>query len=69
MCARLDARSRPGRLKQWLNFLRRRFPEAQTAYQTLKTINDPALIDKWLAGVLRAQADSTPAREERLQAV
>ncbi|UUZ68921.1 hypothetical protein LP416_03510 [Polaromonas sp. P2-4] len=25
------------------------------AYQTLKTINDPALIDEWLAGVVRAQ--------------
>ncbi|MDP3172609.1 MAG: tRNA-dihydrouridine synthase, partial [Polaromonas sp.] len=34
VCSRLDARSRPGRLKQWLNFLRRRFPEAETAYQS-----------------------------------
>jgi tRNA-dihydrouridine synthase C len=63
VCTRLDARSRPGRLKQWLNFLRRRFPEAETAYQSLKTINDPALIDRWLAGVLRAQA----AGEQGLQ--
>lgn len=55
VCTRLDARSRPGRLKQWLNFLRRRFPEAETAYQSLKTINDPALIDRWLAGVLQDQ--------------
>jgi len=51
VCTRLDARSRAGRLKQWLNFLRRRFPEAEAAYQTLKTINDPLLIDAWLAGV------------------
>ncbi len=49
VCTRLDARSRAGRLKQWLNFLRRRFPEAEVAYQLLKTINDPALIDEWLA--------------------
>ncbi|MBA3592819.1 MAG: tRNA-dihydrouridine synthase [Pseudomonadota bacterium] len=63
VCSRLDARSRPGRLKQWLNFLRRRFPEAETAYQSLKSINDPALIDRWLAGVLQAQA----AGEELLQ--
>ena len=47
-------KSSAGRLKQWLNFLRRRFPEAETAYQLLKTINDPALIDEWLAGVVRA---------------
>ena len=51
VCTRLDARSRAGRLKQWLNFLRRRFPEAEIAYQQLRTINDPALIDVWLAGI------------------
>ena len=49
VCARLDKRSQAGRLKQWLNFLRRRFPEAEIAYQALKPINDPALIDEWLA--------------------
>jgi tRNA-dihydrouridine synthase C len=54
VCTRLDTRSRAGRLKQWLNFLRRRFPEAETAYQQLRTINDPALIDVWLAGMVRA---------------
>ncbi|MBT9476226.1 MAG: tRNA-dihydrouridine synthase [Polaromonas sp.] len=51
VCTRLDARSRPGRLKQWLNFLRRSFPEAETAYQQLKGVNDPVLIDAWLAGM------------------
>jgi tRNA-dihydrouridine synthase C len=58
VCTRLDSRARAGRLKQWLNFLRRRFPEAETAYQSLKTINDPALIDVWLAGVLQARLAS-----------
>ncbi|MBC7444719.1 MAG: tRNA-dihydrouridine synthase [Polaromonas sp.] len=61
VCARLDARARAGRLKQWLNFLRRRFPEAESAYQQLRTINDPALIDAWLAALLRAQAPAGPA--------
>jgi len=55
VCTRLDARSRAGRLKQWLNFLRRRFPEAETAYQQIKGINDPELIDAWLTGVVQAQ--------------
>ncbi len=59
VCSRLDARSRAGRLKQWLNFLRRRFPEAETAYQALKTVNDPLLVDAWLAGLLR-EADAPP---------
>ncbi len=49
VCTRLDTRARAGRLKQWLNFLRRRFPEAEVAYQCLKTINDPTVIDEWLA--------------------
>lgn len=46
---RLDNKAQAGRLKQWLNFLRRRFPEAEVAYQALKTINNPALVDAWLA--------------------
>ena len=46
---RLDNKAQAGRLKQWLNFLRRRFPEAELAYQSLKTINNPALVDAWLA--------------------
>jgi tRNA-dihydrouridine synthase C len=55
VCSRLDSRSRAGRLKQWLNFLRRRFPEAEAAYQLLKPINDPVLVGEWLALALRAQ--------------
>lgn len=60
VCTRLEARSRAGRLKQWLNFLRRRFPEAETAYQQLRTINDPALIDAWLAEVMQTQPGVAP---------
>ena len=48
VCTRLDSRSRAGRLKQWLNFLRRRFPEAELAYQQIRTSNDPAFIDAWM---------------------
>lgn len=62
VCARLDARSRAGRLKQWLNFLRRRFPEAQAAYQRLKIVNDPALVDAWLAGL---EQSPSPCRREK----
>ena len=53
VCTRLDSKSRAGRLKQWLNFLRRRFPEAEVAYQALKRVNDPAVIDAWLVTNLR----------------
>jgi tRNA-dihydrouridine synthase C len=58
---RLDNKAQAGRLKQWLNFLRRRFPEAEVAYQSLKTINNPALVDAWLAAAMgshRAQQEN-----------
>ncbi len=55
VCTRLDSRSRAGRLKQWLNFLRRRFPEAELAYQQIRTSNDPAFIDAWMR---QAQLDA-----------
>ncbi len=67
VCTRLDSRSRAGRLKQWLNFLRRRFPEAEAAYQLLKTINDPVLIDEWLAGLVQAQLAANPHTSPALQ--
>jgi tRNA-dihydrouridine synthase C len=55
VCSRLDAHSRAGRLKQWLNFLRRRYPEAEQAYQVLRTVNNPAAISQWLATALDKQ--------------
>jgi tRNA-dihydrouridine synthase C len=49
VCSRLERRQQAGRLKQWLNFLRRRYPEAEVAYMALRTINDAAAIDAWFA--------------------
>ncbi|MBG6076134.1 tRNA-dihydrouridine synthase C [Polaromonas sp. CG_9.11] len=67
VCTRLDARARAGRLKQWLNFLRRRFPEAEIAYQQIRTVNDPVLIDAWLAGVVQRQEGPRPLVQSRAQ--
>ena len=39
---------RAGRLKQWLNFLRRRYPEAQGAYAAVRAISDPAQVARQL---------------------
>ncbi|MBL8534940.1 MAG: tRNA-dihydrouridine synthase [Betaproteobacteria bacterium] len=50
--ARLDARHRAGRLKQWLNLLRRRFPEAEAAYAAIRPVNDPAAVAQRLFGGL-----------------
>jgi tRNA-dihydrouridine synthase C len=41
-------RHRAGRLKQWLNLLRKRFPQAEDAYQRVRTVNDCAGIEALL---------------------
>ncbi|MFM8901662.1 MAG: tRNA dihydrouridine synthase, partial [Burkholderiales bacterium] len=38
---RVQARHRAGRLKQWLNYLRRYSVDAQGAYERVRAINDP----------------------------
>jgi tRNA-dihydrouridine synthase C len=37
----IEARHRAGRLKQWLNYLRRAHPEAQSTYDEVRTVNAP----------------------------
>jgi tRNA-dihydrouridine synthase C len=54
VCARLERRQQAGRLKQWLNFMRRRYPQAELAYGELRTLSEPALIDQWFATQLGA---------------
>jgi tRNA-dihydrouridine synthase C len=44
----LEKRQQTGRLKQWFNFLRRRYPGAETAYQLLRTIDNPQDVEPWL---------------------
>jgi tRNA-dihydrouridine synthase C len=66
VCSRIEPRARAGRLKQWLNFLRRRFPEAEAAYQAIKTVNDPVLVEAWLTHALR---DSLPEQSAMRMAV
>ena len=48
---RVERRHRAGRLKQWLNLLRRRYPEAQAAFDALRAVNDPDVLVAWLRGV------------------
>ena len=50
------ARHRAGRLKQWLNYLRRSYPQAQQAFDELRLLHDPAHIEQWLQQALRAQS-------------
>jgi len=40
----VQSKHRAGRLKQWLNLLRRRHPEAQAAFDAVRTTTDPAQV-------------------------
>lgn len=45
---RVEPRHQAGRMKQWLNFLRRRHPQAEEAYQALRTLSDSRQVTAWL---------------------
>lgn len=49
VCDGLEPRQRAGRLKQWLNLLRRRYPEAEAAFQHVRTMTDQREISLWVA--------------------
>ncbi|MFM7025781.1 MAG: tRNA dihydrouridine synthase [Limnohabitans sp.] len=49
VCGRVASRHRAGRLKQWLNYLRRTYPEAQMAFDELRLVHDPVRIEAWMA--------------------
>ncbi|WP_304352050.1 tRNA-dihydrouridine synthase [Comamonas testosteroni] len=48
VCGRVERRHRAGRLKQWLNYLRHAYFEAQQAFDALRLINEPEAISAWL---------------------
>jgi tRNA-dihydrouridine synthase C len=48
ICGHIDVPAQAGRLKQWLNYLRRSHHEAEIAYAAVRTINDPACVAKRL---------------------
>lgn len=47
---RLEPRHRAGRLKQWLNLMRRRHPQAEDLYIRLRTVNDPSQVAEQVFG-------------------
>jgi tRNA-dihydrouridine synthase C len=40
-------------LKQWLNAMRRVYPEAQEAFDELRLVHEAALVDQWLQKQIR----------------
>jgi tRNA-dihydrouridine synthase C len=62
--ARLERRQQAGRLKQWLNFLRRKHPQAELAFNALRTVQDPQVVEQWFAS--HPVRPATPARNEEI---
>jgi tRNA-dihydrouridine synthase C len=56
----IQPRHHAGRLKQWLNLLRRHYPEAQTAFVALREVNAPADVTAWLKASVEANGCCTP---------
>ena len=46
----LEVRHKAGRLKQWLNYLRRTYPQAQELYARVRTINEPLQLARCVIG-------------------
>jgi tRNA-dihydrouridine synthase C len=53
------ARHRAGRLKQWLNYLRRSYPEAQQAFDAVRLSNEPAKIEAWFSQAMESQSSAS----------
>ncbi len=51
---RVIPKHRAGRLKQWLNLMRRRYPEAQALFSALRTMNDSVAVERCLLDLLAA---------------
>ncbi|GAB2835521.1 tRNA dihydrouridine(16) synthase DusC [Comamonas piscis] len=67
VCADLEPRQRAGRLKQWLNLMRRAFPEAEAAYQHVRVMTDQAAISLWLDELQQqslATSSATPPSQQ-----
>ncbi len=44
----LEKKQQAGRVKQWLNLLRRHYPQAQTAFDEMRTLVKPSDVEAWL---------------------
>jgi tRNA-dihydrouridine synthase C len=61
MATHVAPRHRAGRLKQWLNLLRRRHPQAQEAFDAVRQTNDAALVGARLFGPLAGLPPRLPS--------
>lgn len=55
---RLEQKQQAGRVKQWLNLLRRHYPQAQTAFDEMRTLVAPGDVDAWIRASIPTTAGS-----------
>ena len=48
VCRDLNPGQRAGRLKQWLNLMRRRYPEAEDAFQAVRVMTQQEVVGAWI---------------------
>lgn len=48
VCRDLNPGQRAGRLKQWLNLMRRRYPEAEEAFQAVRVLTEQQKVGDWI---------------------
>lgn len=51
VCSHLGSDQQTGRLKQWLNLLRRNYPQAQQVFDAVRTFHDPVDVNAWFEGL------------------
>jgi tRNA-dihydrouridine synthase C len=62
---RVAPRHRAGRLKQWINQLRRRFPQAQTLYEAVRTLHDADTLVQVVLAMTASPPEDTPMEKAR----
>ena len=62
-----EPRHCPGRIKQWLNLLRRHHPQAQQLFDELRALMEPALVAARLFDRASAAAEPCPLQASRLE--
>ncbi len=63
----VEPKHRAGRLKQWLNYLRRCYPQAEVVYGELRTVTDPVRIGQQLQGWIDASMGDGPGAQAPLE--
>lgn len=61
---RVERRHRAGRIKQWLNYLRKQYAEGESAFDRVRIGNDPEVIETWLDEERKALVVDRPERAE-----